>query len=72
MDILQKHFKKDHVHMRLWTLDEVLGYNISSKLKETEQKRKVIMNFHTHSKNTRDNRDPEKGPLGPNSIPGQR
>ena len=19
MDILQKHFKKDHVHMRLWT-----------------------------------------------------
>ena len=24
------------------------------------------------SKNTRVNRDPEKGPLGPNSIPGQR
>ena len=25
-----------------------------------------------HSKNTRVSRDPEKGPLGPNSIPGQR
>ena len=29
-------------------------------------------NHILHSKNTRVSRDPEKGPMGPNSIPGQR
>ena len=46
VDALQKQLKKKR-SCTYAPLDEVLGYNISSELKETEQKRKVIMNFYT-------------------------
>ena len=42
---------------------------ITSKLDTNIHKQRYM---YVHSKNTRVKCDPEKGPLGPNSIPGQQ
>ena len=47
-----------------------LFINVDAKTKSNFECLHCI--YRLHSKNTRVSRDPEKGPLGPNSIPGQR